>query len=140
LRTEQAVTEVLGAASLSALIQKAVDLSDDPSSSQRNFLEHLKTRGLTQQATTLVVDDWLDLGVSLPDARVTVAAAAHEHKWFKRVDKGRELAALLLGGEDFGNSDAAEKVQALRGAIFAPFTSATDDAPEPEPSPEPGAK
>lgn len=140
LRTEQAVTEVLGAASLSALIQKAVDLSDDPSSSQRNFLEHLKTRGLTQQATTLVVDDWMDLGVSLPEARATVAAAAHEHKWFKRVDKGRELAALLLDGEDFGNSHAAEKVQALRGAIFAPFTSATDDASEPERSPEPGTK
>ena len=134
LRTEQAVTAVLGAARLSALIQKAVDLSDDPSSSQSNFLGHLKTHGLTAQATNLIVDDWVSLGVSLADARAVVASAAHAYKWFKRVDKGRDLAAALLDGDDFNRSDAAAKVQALHDAIFAPLTITADDEPPPEPA------
>ncbi|MGV7761813.1 ATP-dependent nuclease, partial [Mycobacterium kansasii] len=63
-------------------------------------------------------------------ARATVAHAAHKRGWFKRVDKGRALAALLLEAEGYPDSDSASKVEKLRGAVFAPAPEGDTGAPD----------
>jgi hypothetical protein len=131
---ERAVTEVLNSSELTALIEKAIELSDDPSSFRNNVLDHLKAYGLPDAETTPIVDHWIQRGFNLDAARKTVALAAHKRSWFKRVDKGQALATLLLAATDFTGSETASKVQALRDAVFAPpptakvDTSAGDDA------------
>jgi putative ATP-dependent endonuclease of OLD family len=128
---ERAVGDVLTAAELTALIEKAVELSDDPSSSRNNYLDHLKAHDLPATESTIVVEDWIEHGMGLDAARATVANAAHKRSWFKRVDKGQALAALLLAAEDYGASDAALKVQALRDAVLATAPDTATGPPEP---------
>lgn len=126
---ERAVADVLTASELTALIEMAVELSDDPSSSRNNFLDHLKAHGLPEAVATLAVDDWIEQGHSLDAAREAVAGAAHKRSWFKRVDKGRALTALLLEAENYPDSDTASKVQELRDAVFAAARETDTGAP-----------
>lgn len=119
---ERATTDVLNASELTALIEKGIELSDDPSSSRNNYLDHLKTCGLPQEAATLAVDDWIRLGLDLDLARQRIAQAAHKYGWFKQVHKGRELAKLVLAAESYPDSDTAAKVESLKDAMFASFS------------------
>lgn len=130
--TERAVTETLSSSELTALITKAIELSDDPSSSRNNFLDQLKTLGLSGETTTLVVDEWIELGLDLDTARGLIASAAHDRSWFKQVHKGRELAALVLAAADYQDSDTASKIQSLRAAIFASVTHPASDDAQPD--------
>jgi putative ATP-dependent endonuclease of OLD family len=125
---ERAVTDVLNSSELTALIEKAIELSDDPSSSRNNMLDHLKAYGLPEAEKAPVVGDWIEHGFNLDAARETVALAAHKRSWFKRVDKGQALATLFLEAEGFTDSESATKVQALRDAVFAPPQTAKVDA------------
>jgi len=118
-RLERAVTDALNEAELTALIDKAVELSDDPSASRNNYLTHLRGCGLPEGLTTLSVNEWIGAGVDLNTARNLVAEAAHKYKWFKQVHKGRQLATLVLGSEGSEGSDTALIIQRLREAIFA---------------------
>ncbi|MGB3473681.1 MAG: AAA family ATPase [Mycobacterium sp.] len=131
---ERAVTDALNATELTALIERAIDLSDDPSSSRNNYLDHLKKCGLPETVTTLVVDDWIDLGVDLGTARDRTAHVAHKSGWFKQVHKGRELAKLLLAAEGYAATDTASKVQSLRDAVFAAAPHRSPDATAPDES------
>ena len=119
---ERAATDSLNASELTALIEKGIELSDDPSSSRKNYLSHLKTCGLPDEATTLAVGDWMRLGLDLGVARERIAQAAHKFGWFKQVHKGRELAKLAVAAEGYPKSDTAAKVESLRDAMFAPFS------------------
>lgn len=116
---ERAVTDALNGAELTALIEKAIELSDDPSSSRNNYLVHLKKCGLSEGITTLAVNDWIELGVDLDAARNYVADAAHKSGWFKQVHKGRELATLVLAADGYASTDTATKVRSLREAVVA---------------------
>ncbi|MGV7701759.1 ATP-dependent nuclease [Mycobacterium kansasii] len=127
---ELAVTGTLTASELTALIGEAIELSDDPSSYRNNVLDHLHAYGLPNEVTTLLVEEWNEHGVGLDAARATVAHAAHKRGWFKRVDKGRALAALLLEAEGYPDSDSASKVEELRGAVFAPAPEGDTGAPD----------
>lgn len=131
---ERAVTDVLNAAELTALIEMAIELSDDPSSSGNNYLVQLKKYGLPNQVTTLAVNDWIELGLDLDVARDRIALAAHKSGWFKRVHKGRQLAAFVLKAESYPSSDTASKVQFLRDAIFASVSHTASDVVEPDDS------
>lgn len=129
---ERAATDALNGAELTALIEKAIELSDDPSASRNNYLVHLKKCGLSEEITTLVVNDWTELGVDLNAARNHVAHAAHKFDWFKQVHKGRALATLVLAAEGYATTDTASKVQSLRDAVFAPAAHRSPDATVPD--------
>ncbi|WP_228649035.1 ATP-dependent endonuclease [Microtetraspora sp. AC03309] len=124
---ERAATDVLNATELTALLEKAIELSDDPLSSGNNYLVHLKKCGLPEEVTTLAVNDWIELGVDIEAARDHVARAAHKLDWFKKVHKGRELAALVLAAEGYAISDTASKIQSLREAMFESALQAESD-------------
>jgi hypothetical protein len=127
---ERAVTDALNPSELTAFIEKAIELSDDPSASGNNYLTHLKKRGLPEAITTLAVNNWLDLGLDPDTARAVIANAAHKHSWFKQVHKGRELAALVLVAKGYAVSDTASKIQSLREAMFASVTHTKSDVVE----------
>ncbi|MFV8246852.1 ATP-dependent nuclease [Mycolicibacterium peregrinum] len=135
---ERAVTDTLNASELTALIEKAIGLSDDPSSSRNNYRDHLKAYGLPEEMTTLAVGDWIELGLDLDTARDLIANAAHKYGWFKQVHKGRELAALVLAAEEYRDSDTASKVQSLREAMFASVPHAAPDVAQLDDSTEAG--
>jgi len=135
---ERAVADVLNAAELTALIEKAIELSDDPSSSGNNYLVHLKKCDLPEELTTLAVDTWIQLGLDLDAARNHVARAAHKFDWFKQVHKGRELAMLVLAAEGYATTDTASKVQSLREAMFAPAPDRSLDVAVPDDLPGKG--
>jgi hypothetical protein len=125
---ERAVTDALNPSEVTAFIEKAIELSDDPTSLRSNVLDHLKAAGLPQAEETLDVDGWIERGFDMELARGTVSLAAHKRSWFKRVDKGQALAAMLLDAEGFAASETASTVRALRDAVFATPLNATVEA------------
>lgn len=127
---ERAVTDTLDQSELTALIEKAIEISDDPSSCRNNYLSHLKDHGLPVAESTLVVTDWIEHGLDLDGAREAVAKAAHKRGWFKNVEKGRELAALVLAAVDYPDSDTASKVQSLQDSVFAAAPAPNTITPE----------
>jgi hypothetical protein len=128
--TERAIVEALDDAGLAAFIETAIELSDDPSSSRRNFLDHLHSHGLPTTIMSLQVDSWLASGISLAIARQVTADTAHKHNWYKRVAKGRALVALLTTSPDFPTSETATKLLALQRAVFGTSHTSADDVPK----------
>ena len=49
---------------------------------------------------SLQIQDWIDAGITLEDARARVARASNKRKWFKDVDDGKTLGEWLLTRED----------------------------------------
>lgn len=131
--TERAVCNALDIEGLSLFLAKAVELDNDPSSAPGNLLAQMKGRGLPEAVTTLAVAEWDAHGVDLFAARQVIANAAHKSKWFKDVDKGKELASVILA-TDVEGSDLGKKLTALRAAIYAApaFEPQGDDGPAPE--------
>lgn len=134
--SERAVCEVLDLTGLSGLIDSAVSLADEPDQALANFLGQLKNCGLPEEITDLDVASWSGTGVSIETARDVVAETAHKKEWFKRVDKGRSLAAILLGSPDFAGSDAEVTLESLRDAAYVPTMSGLAEDPGPEPEAE----
>lgn len=116
--TERAITDALDVRGLTTFVDVAVSRSDDPSSSKRNFLDHLHSHGLPNTVTNFQVDQWLTAGLTLPQARQILASAAHKHSWYKRVAKGRELALLVVTNAEFPSSETGSKILGLKNAIF----------------------
>jgi putative ATP-dependent endonuclease of OLD family len=126
---ETAVCAELSEAGLTAFIEAAIEVSDDPDSARTTYAAALITNGAPDNssgAETLDVSTWSAYGVELNQARDIVGKTAKgknkekDKGWFKRVDKGRRLGRFILDTPDLQAGDVKSKIGALKEAIYAP--------------------
>lgn len=133
---ETAVCAQLGEAGLTAFIQAAVEVADDPDSAQTVYAAALVANGapdISAGANTLDVSTWAAAGVDLAQARDIVGKTAKgknkdkDKGWFKRVDKGRRLGRFILEADELQTGDVKAKIDALQEAIYARPEPAKED-------------
>ncbi|MDQ1104818.1 ATP-dependent nuclease [Nocardioides zeae] len=128
---ETAVCAELTEAGLTAFIEAAIEVADDPESALTVYANALVANGAPDSsagAETLDVSTWAATGLDLHQARDIVGKTAKGKKnvrgWFKRVDKGRRLGRFILDSTDLEGGEVESKIGALRGAIYAPAEAA----------------
>jgi hypothetical protein len=130
--SERAACEVLDADGLTKLIRAAVTLADHPDSAEATYLDNLRKHNGGRKVPGLDVSEWQEAGISIAEARQVVAETASKFKWFKRVDKGRELARQILRGVSLYGSDVGTKLDMLNGAIYRSHMSSASNINEQE--------
>ncbi len=126
--TERAICDQLSAEGLTAFIDRAVEAADDPETSRVSFIDQLKARGaptVNEKEAQLDVAAWVAAGTTLEQARVTVGGTAKDKGWFKNVDRGKALAALVLSRSELSNGAVAATLAEVREHTYY----------QPEPSP-----
>ncbi|MCK5927656.1 MAG: ATP-binding protein [Nocardioides sp.] len=120
---ETAVCAELTEAGLTAFIETAIEVADDPDSARTVYADTLVANGAPDSdagAETLDVSSWAAAGVDLDQARDIVGKSAKGKSWFKRVDKGRRLGRFILDSPDLEGGGVESKIGALREAIYTP--------------------
>jgi hypothetical protein len=135
---EEALCSQLDESGLNAFIQAALEVSDDPEATRLAFAHHLTTSGAPssgEEADVNVLDvtTWADGGVDLNAARITVALAAKENGWFKRVDKGERLGTFILETPALQTGDVRTTIDGLKAAIYTRPATLTDIQVEQQP-------
>lgn len=120
LNTEQAVCSELAPAGLTALIDLAIKVAEDPEAAAIAYADHLKDRGAPRIDTVLSVTSWQEVGINVDRAQEIVAAAAHAKSWFKNVDRGRQLGAFLLMSLELEGCPLRLALAQLEAAVYAP--------------------
>lgn len=132
---ETAVCAELTEAGLTAFIEAAIEVADDPESARAVYATALVANGAPDSsagAETLDVSTWAAAGVELDPARDIVGKTAKgknkdkDKGWFKRVDKGRRLGRFILDSTDLEGGEVKSKIGALRDAIYAPAETAAE--------------
>jgi hypothetical protein len=130
LNTEQAICSELDPAGLTALIDLAIKVAEDPEVAMIAYADHLKDRGAPRIDTVLSVTSWKEAGIEIDRAQEMVAEAAHAKGWFKNVDRGRRLGAFLLSRMELEAGPLRSALAQLEAAVYAPgSTVPTDPAP-----------
>lgn len=134
---ETAVCAELSQAGLTAFIEAAIEVADDPDSAKTTYATALVANGAPDDAAgaeTLDVSTWAAAGVDLGQARDIVGRTAKgkskdkDKGWFKRVDKGRRLGRFILDAPDLDGGEVQSTIDALREAIYAPAEPAAETA------------
>lgn len=133
---ETAVCAELSGAGLTAFIEVAIEVAEDPDSARTTYATALITNGAPDGcsgADTLDVSTWASAGVDLNQARDVVGKTAKgkskDKGWFKRVDKGRRLGRFILDTPELQAGDVKSKIDALKEAIYAPSEPEEASAP-----------
>lgn len=93
--TETQLCAQLEAASLDDLLALAVERR----AAESTVLDDLNATDSPVLVASLRVQDWIDLGISLEDARTRVSMASIKRKWFKEVDGGKALGSWIMQRE-----------------------------------------
>lgn len=130
--TERAICDQLSAEGLTAFINSAVEAADDPETSRLAFADQLRARGappLGEKDAQLDVAAWVAAGLTLDQARVTVGDTAKAKNWFKNVDRGRALAAVVLSRPELAEGVVAVTLAKVREHTYYQPEPALKDAP-----------
>lgn len=130
---ETAVCAELDEAGLTEFIKVAIELADDQDGARKSYVDKMMTRGAPRPSTgadPLDVTTWSGAGVDLESARRFVGGAANskENGWFKRVDKGRNLARFILESVQLQHGAVRATLDELRTAIYTPPLAALEHA------------
>ena len=134
--TERAICDQLSAEGLTAFIETAVAATDDPETTRVSFGDQLKSRGaptLDEKDAQLDVAAWVEAGATLAQARVTVGDTAKDKSWFKNVDRGKALAALVLSRPELAEGAVTATLAKIREHTYyqpepAPKDATSDEA------------
>lgn len=129
LNTESAICNDLDATGMTGLLAAAIAGSDTSNDPQAIFdqLLHYNAPRVPDQREVLT---WLSEEFTIDQARTTIAVAASEGKWFKRVDKGRLLGRFVMNEPALATGSVATVLSRLKSAVY-------DPRPEPERGPRP---
>jgi putative ATP-dependent endonuclease of OLD family len=133
--TERAICDQLSAEGLTAFIDTAVEAADDPETSRVSFADQLKARGapsVSEKDAQLDVAAWVAAGNTLEQARVTVGDTAKDKSWFKNVDRGKALAAVVLSRPELAEGAVAATLAKVREHTYYQPEPAPKDAPPDE--------
>jgi hypothetical protein len=119
LNTEQAVCSELDPTGLTALIDLAVKIAENPEVAAIAYADHLKHYGAPRTETVLSVTSWQDVGTDVGRAQQIVAAAAHAKGWFKNVDRGKQLGAFVLSRSELEGGPLRSVLAQLEAAVYA---------------------
>lgn len=132
---ETAVCAELSEAGLTAFIEAAIEVADDPDSAETAYATALVANGAPSSsagADPLDVSTWGAAEVDLGRARDIVGKTAKgknkdkDKGWFKRVDKGRRLGRFILDTPDLDGGQVQSTIDGLREAIYAPAQPVTE--------------
>lgn len=133
--TERAICDQLSAEGLTAFIDAAVEASDDPETSRVSFADQLKARGaptVSEKEARLDVAVWAAAGTTLEQARVMVGDTAKDKSWFKNVDRGKALAAVVLSRPELAEGAVAATLAKVREHTYYQLEPPPKDAPPDE--------
>lgn len=94
--TETQICAGLGAKGLTSLLEVAVERRN----AEDTVLQDINSVVSGTSVSSLDVQDWINDGMSLNDARQGIAAASVKRKWFKEVDGGKALGRWLMSNRD----------------------------------------
>ncbi|GLY19998.1 hypothetical protein Kisp01_70120 [Kineosporia sp. NBRC 101677] len=114
---EQVVCAALDAKGLTALIEAAIDCSQLTGNVKAAFAQRLRDSGAPTESP-LDVAAWSPSHFDLIRAQAVVSHAAGEGSWFKRVDRGRELARFILLQDPGPETALAQGLERLKAAVY----------------------
>lgn len=134
LNTETQVCAELEADGLTSFVALGVQRR----SSEDTVGQDINSVGPGTPVPSLDVQDWLNDGMTIEDARTRIAQAAIKRKWFKDVEGGRALGAWIVQNYDqtqlASTTVHLERVRAFlyperetSNAVAAPTATGTDD-------------
>ncbi|MCL8026461.1 ATP-dependent nuclease [Nocardioides bruguierae] len=116
--TEQALCDQLEIDGLTAFVAAAVAAAEDPETAASSYASQLQSKGAPTTGEPLEVKSWLDVGLSLTEARGVVGMTAKKSGWFKNVDRGKVLAEFVLGRHELQTGPVATAVASLREQVY----------------------
>ena len=117
--TELAIANQLDAAGLTRMIDRAVASADDRVSAADLYTKQLETAGAPADATRDVTT-WVSSDLTLERARTIIGTTARDKKWFKNVEKGKQLAELILAEPSLAIGQVAVTIANLKSSIYEP--------------------